>query len=93
MLRFLLKSKIQREKITDQNLYDAGSITIDEKLLEKTDIWESEIVQVINVNTGARFETYAMKSARNNGEICLNGDTARLGEKGDRGNNYILCCT
>lgn len=83
MLRFLVKSKIQRVKITDKNLYYEGSITIDEELMQKADILEGEMVQVVNVNTGARFETYAMKGARNSGTICLNGGTARLGEIGD----------
>lgn len=83
MLRFLVKSKIQRVKITDKNLYYEGSITIDEELMQKADILEGELVQVVNVNTGARFETYVMKGARNSGTICLNGGTARLGEIGD----------
>jgi aspartate 1-decarboxylase len=83
MIRFLAKSKIQRVRITDKNLYYEGSITIDEKLMQKADILEGEMVQVININNGARFETYAMKGARNSGTICLNGGTARLGELGD----------
>jgi aspartate 1-decarboxylase len=83
MLRFLVKSKIQRVRITDKNLYYEGSITIDEELLQKADIMEGEMVQVININTGARFETYAMKGPRNSGTICLNGGSARLGEVGD----------
>lgn len=83
MLRFLVKSKIQRPRITDKNLYYEGSITIDEELLQKADIVENEMVQVVNVNTGARFETYVMKGERNSGTICLNGGAARLGEIGD----------
>lgn len=83
MLRFLVKSKIHRVRLTDKNLYYEGSITIDEELLQKADILEGELVQVINVNTGERFETYAMKGARNSGQVCLNGGSARLGEIGD----------
>lgn len=83
MLRFLIKSKIQRVHITDKNLYYEGSITIDEKLLQKADILEGELVQVININTGVRFETYVMKGSRGSGTICLNGGTARLGEVDD----------
>jgi len=83
MLRFLVKSKIHRVRITDKNLYYEGSITVDEELLQKADILEGELVQVINVNTGARFETYAMKGPRGGGAVCLNGGTARLGEIGD----------
>lgn len=83
MLRFLVKSKIQRPRITDKNLYYEGSITIDEELLQKADIVENEMVQVVNVNTGARFETYVMKGERNSGAIVLNGGAARLAEVGD----------
>lgn len=83
MLRFLVKSKIHRVKLTDKNLYYEGSITIDEELLQKADILEGEMVQVINISTGERFETYAMKGARNSGQVCLNGGSARLGEIGD----------
>jgi aspartate 1-decarboxylase len=83
MLRFLVKSKIQRPRITDKNLYYEGSITIDEELLQKADIVENEMVQIVNVNTGARFETYVMKGERNSGAIVLNGGAARLGEIGD----------
>ncbi|MEO0072037.1 MAG: aspartate 1-decarboxylase [candidate division WOR-3 bacterium] len=83
MLRIIVKSKIHRLKITEKNLYYEGSLTIDEELLQKADIAENEMVQVINLNTGARFETYVMKGPRNSGMVCLNGGTARLGEVGD----------
>lgn len=83
MLRFLVKSKIQRVKVTDKNLNYEGSITIDEELLQKADILEGELVQVININNGERFETYAMKGPRHSGVVCLNGGSARLGEVGD----------
>ena len=84
MIRFLIKSKIQRVRITDKNLYYEGSITIDEDLMQKADILEGEMVQVININNGERFETYAMKGERGSGSTCLNGGTARLGEIGDQ---------
>lgn len=83
MLRFLVKSKIQRLKVTDKNLNYEGSITIDEELLQKADILEGELVQIININNGERFETYAMKGPRHSGVVCLNGGSARLGEVGD----------
>ncbi len=83
MLRFLIKSKIQRVRITEKNQNYEGSITIDEELLQKADILEGELVQVININTGSRFETYTMKAPRTSGTICLNGETAKLGEVGD----------
>jgi aspartate 1-decarboxylase len=81
MLRFIAKSKIQRPRVTDKNLRYEGSITVDRKLLRLADIVPGEMVQVVNVTTGARFETYTM--AGKPGEICLNGGTARLGEVGD----------
>lgn len=84
MLRILIKSKIQPIIITDKNLHYEGSITIDEEILTKADILEGELVQVININNGERFETYAMKGEKGSGACCLNGGTARLGEIGDK---------
>ena len=79
----VLKSKIHRVKITQAELHYVGSITIDEALLEAADIVENEKVQVVNINNGERLETYAIKGAKNSGEICLNGPAARLAEVGD----------
>jgi len=81
MLRFVAKSKIQRPRVTDKNLRYEGSITIARELLKLADINPWEMVQVVNVTTGARFETYTMEGRT--GDICLNGGTARLGEVGD----------
>ena len=83
MRRILLKSKIHNANVTQSNLYYAGSITIDEDLMEKGDIAESERVQVVNLNNGARFETYVIRGERGSGTICLNGPAARLGGVGD----------
>ncbi len=83
MLRFLVKSKIHRVRVTDKNLQNDGGISIDEDLLQKADILEGEMVQVINTKNGARFETYATKSPRATGAVCLNGGSAWLGEIGD----------
>jgi aspartate 1-decarboxylase len=82
MLRIVARAKIQRPCVTGKNLFYEGSITIDRGLLALADIAEGELVQVVNVNTGARFETYVLKGRR--GEVCLNGGTARLGEIGDQ---------
>lgn len=82
MLRFVAKSKIQRPRVTDKNLFYEGSITIDARLLKLADINPGELVQVVNLNNGARFETYTM--AGKAGECTLNGGTARLGEIGDQ---------
>jgi aspartate 1-decarboxylase len=83
MLRFLVKSKIQRVRVTDKNLASEGGIAIDDELLQKADILEGELVQVVNITTGARFETYATKTIRSSGSVILNGDLAWLGNVGD----------
>ena len=83
MQRTLLKSKIHGARVTQANLYYEGSITIDETLMERSDIVENERVQVVNCNNGARFETYVIKGRRGGGEICLNGPAARLGAESD----------
>ena len=80
-MRVMLKSKIHRARVTDANINYEGSITIDRKLMEAADILPYERVEVLNVNNGARFDTYAIEGER--GEICLNGAAARLAIKGD----------
>jgi aspartate 1-decarboxylase len=79
-----LKSKIHRATITEANLEYEGSITIDKTLLEATGLREYEKVQVLNINTGARLETYVIEGEADSGVICLNGAAARLGQKGDK---------
>jgi aspartate 1-decarboxylase len=83
MMRQMCKSKIHRATVTDANLHYVGSITIDQKLLEAADILPYEMVQVVNVNNGNRFETYAIGGPANSGVICLNGAAARLAVPGD----------
>jgi len=80
-VRTLLKSKIHRATVTETNLDYDGSITIDRELMRDADILPYEKVEVMNVNTGARFETYAVGGSQ--GEITLNGACARLAEVGD----------
>ncbi len=80
-MRAMLKSKIHRARVTDANINYEGSITIDKKLMEAADILPYERVEVLNINNGARFSTYAIVGE--NGEICLNGAAARLAVKGD----------
>jgi len=80
-MRAMLKSKIHRAHVTDANANYEGSITIDKKLMEAADILPYEQVDVLNVNSGARFTTYAIEGEK--GEICLNGAAARLVIKGD----------
>jgi aspartate 1-decarboxylase len=81
MHRTLLKSKIHRVRVTATDKAYEGSITVDTELLAAADIVPHERVQVVNVTTGERFETYAI--AGNDGEVCLNGAAARLAEPGD----------
>jgi aspartate 1-decarboxylase len=65
------------------NLQYVGSITIDEDLMEASNIIENEKVQVVNINNGERLETYVIKGERGSGEICLNGPAARKVAVGD----------
>ncbi len=80
-MRVMLKSKIHRARVTDCNIDYEGSITIDKKLMKETDILPYERVEVLNINNGARFDTYAIEGEM--GEICLNGAAARLAVRGD----------
>lgn len=79
----LMKSKIHRAVVTEANLDYVGSITIDEDLMDASDIMENEKVQIVNNNNGNRFETYVIKGERGSGMICLNGAAARLVHPGD----------
>ncbi len=82
-MRMMLKSKIHRATVTDANINYEGSITIDTRLMKAADIVLYEQVQVLNVNNGERFTTYAIEGREGSGHICLNGAAARLGVKGD----------
>ena len=79
----VVKSKIHRVKVTGADLNYIGSITIDEALMEASNLVEGEKVSIVNVNNGERFETYAIKGQKNSGEITLNGPAARKVHKGD----------
>jgi aspartate 1-decarboxylase len=79
----VLKSKIHRVKVTQSNLNYVGSITIDQDLMDAAGLIEHEKVQIVNVNNGERFETYAIIGKRNTGTICLNGPAARKVQEGD----------
>ena len=83
MQRTMLKSKIHRATITGCDLHYVGSITIDPDLLEAADILEHEQVAVVDVDNGARFETYTIAGRRGSGEIKVNGAAARLVHNGD----------
>lgn len=79
-----LKAKIHRATVKDANLNYVGSITIDPLLLEASGIEEHEKVQVVNINNGARFETYVILGEEGSGQICLNGACARLAQVDDK---------
>lgn len=79
----MLKSKIHRATVTDCDLHYVGSITIDPDLLEASDIREHEQVHVVDVDNGARLETYTIAGTRGSGEMKLNGAAARLVHRGD----------
>ena len=83
MLVAMLKSKIHRATVTEADLNYAGSLTLDPLLMEAADMLENERVQVLNINTGDRFETYIIAGKRGSGVVCLNGAAARLGQPGD----------
>src|SRR4051812_43922450 len=83
MNRTMLKSKIHRATVTDCDLNYVGSITVDPELLEAADILEFEQVAVVDVNNGARFETYTIAGERGSGEVKVNGAAARLVHRGD----------
>jgi len=83
MQRTMLKSKIHRARVTDSDLHYVGSITIDPDLLEASDILEYEMVAVVDVDNGARFETYTIPGERGSREIKVNGAAARLVHEGD----------
>ena len=82
-MRTMLKSKIHRARVTQVNLDYEGSITIDKLLMEASDILPNEQVEVLNINNGARFSTYAIEGEANSGVIGINGAAARLVAKGD----------
>lgn len=84
MQRKMLKSKIHRATVTDCDLHYVGSITIDVDLLEQSDILENELVHVLDIDNGQRFETYTIAGARGSGMVQVNGAAARLVAKGDK---------
>lgn len=84
MNRIMCKSKIHRAHITQAELYYEGSLTLDTALMEAADMIPYEKVQVVNVNNGARFDTYLIPGKKHSGVVCLNGAAARLGAVGDQ---------
>lgn len=83
MQRTMLKSKIHRATVSDCDLHYVGSITVDPDLLEAADILPHEQVHVVDVDNGARFETYTIEGERGSGDMKVNGAAARLVHRGD----------
>lgn len=81
-MRVMLKSKIHQACVTDVNTSYEGGITIDERLMREADILPYERVEVLNMDNGTRFETYAVEGEK--GEVCLSGLAAKDTERGDR---------
>lgn len=79
----VVKSKIHMVRVTEANLHYVGSITIDQDLMEASNIIAGEKVQIVNINNGERLETYVIKGDRGTGEICMNGPAARKVAVGD----------
>jgi len=82
--RIMLASKIHGAVVTEANLYYEGSLSLDRELLKAADLVPYQQVQVYNLDTGARFETYLLPAPAGSGTVCLNGAAARLGQVGDR---------
>ncbi|MDP4284532.1 MAG: aspartate 1-decarboxylase [Bacteroidota bacterium] len=79
----ILKSKVHRVVVTEANLNYAGSLTLDEDLMDAANMIENEKITIVNVNNGERLETYLIKGKRGSGVVCLNGPAARKGTEGD----------
>jgi aspartate 1-decarboxylase len=84
MLRTFMNSKIHRATVTDSNLNYVGSLTLSPELLEAADIGVHELVQIVNINNGARFETYTILGTPGASEVVVNGAAARLVHRGDK---------
>ncbi|WP_203337167.1 aspartate 1-decarboxylase [Nocardioides limicola] len=83
MLRTMMKSKIHRATVTQADLHYVGSVTVDEDLLEAADILPGELVHIVDIDNGARLETYTIAGERGTGVLGINGAAARLVHPGD----------
>jgi len=84
MLRTFMRSKIHRATVTGSDLNYVGSLTLSPELLKAADIGVHELVQVVNINNGARFETYTIAGTPGAGDVIANGAAARLAQRGDK---------
>src|SRR5581483_5238316 len=83
MFRTMLKSKIHRATVTQADLHYVGSVTVDEDLMDAADLLPGEQVAIVDINNGARLETYVIAGPRGTGVIGINGAAARLVQSGD----------
>ncbi|MGW4703493.1 aspartate 1-decarboxylase [Streptomyces sp. NPDC004285] len=83
MLRTLFKSKIHRATVTQADLHYVGSVTVDAELMEAADLLPGELVHIVDIDNGARLETYVIEGARGSGVIGINGAAAHLVHPGD----------
>ena len=84
MQRIMLKSKIHNARVTKAELEYCGSITIDREIIEQADILPNERVQIVNLDSGSRIETYVIEGKSGTRDIFLNGPAALTGKAGDR---------
>lgn len=84
MRRRMMKSKIHRATVTDADLHYVGSVTVDRDLMDAADLVEFEQVAVVDIDNGARLETYVIEGERGSRSVCLNGAAARLVSPGDK---------
>ena len=80
----MCKSKIHRATVTEANLNYIGSLSLDEKLMEASNMLSYENIHILNISTGDRIETYVIPAKKNSGIVCLNGPAARSGQVGDK---------
>lgn len=83
MLRTMMKSKIHRATVTQADLHYVGSVTVDLDLLDAANLLPGELVHIVDIDNGARLETYTIAGARGTGVIGINGAAARLVHPGD----------
>ncbi|MFC3964166.1 aspartate 1-decarboxylase [Nocardia jiangsuensis] len=83
MLRTMMKSKIHRATVTHADLHYVGSVTVDQDLLDAADLLEGEQVCIVDIDNGARLETYVIAGERGSGVIGINGAAAHLVHPGD----------
>lgn len=83
MMRKLLRAKIHRATVTGADLHYEGSLTLDRHLMEQADLVDHEAIQLWNVTSGQRFETYVIPGESRSGVVCVNGAAAHHVKKGD----------